>query len=92
MKVDINGQQFKIEFCYQHKLRFWPKTPISVTCKIWKQTFPEPVSTGTARVALGVDNFDRRIGRKLALKRALAPWPREHRRIFWGVYTQTCNL
>lgn len=38
------------------------------------------------------DNFDRRIGRKLAFTRAIADFPREQRRELWREFLQKCKV
>lgn len=63
------------------------------TCGITRGADPktaQPFMVGAALIGDG-DKFCKRIGRKIALTRALKPLPRHIRRIFWKRYFETCN-
>ncbi len=92
MKVRIDGEEFKIAFRYE-RLAGQRLTvclilrPTEVQRDGVKKTVDEIAAVGEARCsALDEFKFNRETGRKLALERALARFPKAHRKLFWDAY------
>lgn len=86
MKVLVQGKEYKIGF----KHRFFDKEPgatqffrACTLCTICEGG--KTLSTGYALCVMA-DNFVKATGRRIALTRALAGFPREVRAEFWAQY------
>lgn len=94
MELEIEGAKVRVEWYHHpHKMATDDLLPTGTGCKIMiymPQEGWRPVFKGIAKLHPG-DNFERNKGRKIALQRAIAPFPPEKRKLFWEAYFRMRN-
>lgn len=84
--IELDGIRYYVNFQHNTKDEFMNGR--STTCRIFirdENGEPEYVFTGHAQCAK-TDNFDRSVGRKVALGHALIYFNRDVRKVFWEKY------
>lgn len=93
MKINVNGKTMHLDFFYYRtksktKTGFVSDTssghPIGVECRITLPGF-KPYADGSA-YCNPVDRFEKSIGRRLSLERALQTFSKSERRDIWAQY------
>ena len=80
MHLTVDGKEYVVSFQHDRTLR------ITVCVVVEEKNVEEEPLVGVATCSLR-DNFNRAIGRKLSLARAIAEgFPRERRKAFWVAY------
>ena len=87
MKIDTNsGKIFVVKFAYEYE----SDVPEATNCVV---TDPQKTFEATGRaVCDSRDEFVKRIGRKIALKKAVATFPRETRKQIWDGYISQAHV
>lgn len=85
--VELEGQPVKVWFQHHNSMPsvYYRQVKVITECRLILPDGSEFADSGFAACSMG-DNFNRNLGRKLALTRAVKDLPKEQRRTIWNAY------